>query len=73
MSAVVAAGNSNEDGEVNALDYSEVLNAQNPLTQGYVNTDVLFSDAGTNPAEVGVDDLTKVNQNSSILYFSTVP
>ncbi|MEQ8518280.1 MAG: hypothetical protein RLN79_13390 [Cytophagales bacterium] len=72
-SAVVAAGNSNEDGEVNALDYSEVLNAQNPLTQGYVNTDVLFSDATSNPTEVDIDDLNKVNQNSSILYFSTVP
>lgn len=69
--AVIAAGNSNEDGEVNSLDYSEVLNDQTSLLQGYNNTDVLFS--ASPGAEVNVDDLNKVNENSSILYFSTVP
>lgn len=67
----IVGGNSNGDNEVNASDYFEVGIDQAVLLPGYNNTDVRF-DAGRS-ALVTVDDFTVVQNNSNVLYFSTVP
>ncbi len=69
--AIIATGNANGDNEVNASDYFEVGLSSNSLETGYRNTDIQFNNG--EGAAVNSTDFTKVQQNSSILYFSTVP
>jgi hypothetical protein len=67
----IVGGNSNGDNEVNASDYFEVGVDQAVLLPGYNTTDVRFDAGGS--AEVNSDDFTVVQNNSNVLYFSTVP
>lgn len=67
----LAAGNSNEDNEVNAIDYYQVGVSQDASEMGYRNTDVLFNSSNSN--DVDVNDFMKVQENSNVVYFSTVP
>ncbi len=68
--AVIVGGNSNEDMVVNAFDYNQVGQSQNASDTGYRNTNILFN-SSSDASDVNVNDFTRVQTNSNILYFST--
>lgn len=65
--AAMYNGNAVNDLEVNALDQFAVLVLQSTLPQGYLPSDVNLDNV------VNADDLSKVDEGSINLYFSTVP
>ncbi len=69
VTAMIAGGNSNGDFAVNAIDYYQVGISNNNSDTGYLNTNVTFNNG--NAANVDAADLTKVQANSQVIYFST--
>lgn len=68
----LVAGNSNEDLEVNIFDYFDVGLSNANADQGYRSTNIVFP-TGVDGRDVDGNDFSKIQSNSSVLYFSTVP
>ncbi|QNL21132.1 hypothetical protein HZR84_03985 [Hyphobacterium sp. CCMP332] len=69
VTAMIAGGNSNGDFAVNAIDYYQVAISNNLSETGYRNTNVTFN--SLNAGNVDAADLSKVQANSQVIYFST--